>query len=208
MRPILVLAALAAVVGGCGGGGAKERVRPTVRSSSSDCGLKGITGGARREGTCVARGITITVANRAHWLDGKEYDARALSIRTATTLEKLRANGRFVIVRLSIKNKLDIPHEFGRRSDLVFLLVDKKYFGERRDAERSSSLNPFRLRTTDVQPDETATGTVVFDLPVQHVKNVFARGSNLIFVNFSDEAKRFPGGKRPLEALGYVRLGK
>jgi hypothetical protein len=109
---------------------------------------------------------------------------------------------------LNIKNKLDIPHEFGRRSDLVFLLVDNKYFGERRDAERSPSLNPFRLRTSDVQPDETATGTVGFDLPVQHAKNVFARGSNLIFVNFSDEAKRFPGGTQPLEALGYVRLWK
>jgi hypothetical protein len=208
MRPFLALAAVAAIVAGCGGG-AKSRVRATVQSSSSDCELKEITGGARREGSCVARGVTITVADRPHWLHGKEYDARVLSVRTATTLPNVRAHGKFVIARLAVENKLDIPHEFDRRSDLVFLLVDNKYFGERRDAEtNAAALNPFRLRGADVQPDEIATGTVVFDLPVQHAKNLFRQGSNLIFVNFSDEAKRFPGGSQPLEALGYVRLWK
>jgi hypothetical protein len=166
------------------------------------------TAGARREGVCVVRGVTITVANRAHWLRGKEYDVRVVSLHTATTLHKLRAHGRFVIVRLTIKNTLDIPHEFDRRSDLVFLFVDKRYFGERRDAESDPTLSPFRLHGTDLQPDEVATGTVVFDLPVEHAKNLFAQGSNLIFVNFSDEAKSFPGGTQPLEALGYIRLWK
>jgi hypothetical protein len=208
MRRFLVLAALAAVVAGCGGG-AKSRVRPAVQSSSSDCDLKGITAGARHEGVCVAKGVTITVANKAHWLHGEEYDARVLSVHTATTQHKLRAHGMFVIARLAVKNTLDIPHEFDRRSDLVFLLVDKKYFGERRDAESDPTLlSPFRLRRTDVQPDEVASGTVVFDLPVAHANHLFAQGSNLIFVNFSDEAKSFPGGTQRLEALGYIRLWK
>ena len=170
--------------------------------------MKGVTAGARREGSCVARGVTITVANRRHWLHGKEYDARVLSAHTATKLRKLRAHGKFLVVRLAIKNKLDIPREFDRRSDLVFLLVDKKYFGERRDAEGNAALKPFRLRRNDLQPDEIVTGAVIFDLPVKHSHNLFAQGSNLIFVNFSDEAKRFPGGTQPLQALGYIRLWK
>jgi hypothetical protein len=207
MRRFLAVATVAALVAGCGGGD-KSRVRPAVQSSSSDCDLKGITAGGRREGTCVARGVTITVSNRPHWLHGKEYDARVLSVDTATTLRKVRAHGKFVIVRLAIRNRLDIPHKFDRRSDLVFLFVDKKYFEERRDAEGISGLETFRRRRSDIQPDEVATGTVVFDLPLQHAKNVFARGSDLIFVNFSDEAKRFPQGTQPLEALGYVRLWK
>jgi len=202
-----LLAALVAVVAGCGGG-AKSRVRPAVQSSSSDCDLKGITAGARREGICVAKGVTITVANRAHWLHGKEYDARVLSVHTATKLHKLRARGRFVIVRLTIKNTLEIPHEFDRRSDLVFLFVDQRYFGERRDAENDPVLSPFRVRSAGVQPDEADTGTVVFDLPVEHAKHLFANGSDLILVNFGDEAKGFPGGTQPLAALGYVRLWK
>jgi hypothetical protein len=207
MRRFLVLAALAAIVAGCGEGG-KSRERPTIRSGASDCDLKGITSGARREGRCVARGVAVTVADKAHWLHGREYDARVVSIRTTTTQQQLRAHGRFEIVRLAVKNTLDFPHEFDRRSDLVFLLIDHKYFGERRDAEADAALNPFRLRKVDIQPDETASGTVVFDLPVQHAANLFAQGSNLIFVNYSDEAKSFPGGTEPLVALGYVRLWK
>jgi len=64
------------------------------------------------------------------------------------------------------------------------------------------------LRNTDIQPDEVATGTVVFDPPAEHARNLFAKGSDLIFVNFSDEAKQFPGGTQPLTALGYLRLWK
>jgi hypothetical protein len=210
MRPLLLFALLAAVMAGCDGGAKKQPV--TVERGSSDCDMKGITAGARREGVCVARGVTITVANRAHWLHGKDYDARILSVRRASTLPtrsgELRARGSFVIVRLRVKNTLDVPHEFDRRSDLVFLLVDGKYFKERRDAESDPALTPFRLRTTDVQPDEVATGTVVFDVPAAHAKNLSAQGSNLIFVNYGDEAKRFPVGTEPLEALGYIRLWK
>jgi len=208
-----VLAALVAVVvaGGCGGGG-KKQAELTVQSSSSDCDFKQITAGARREGECVARGVKITVVNRAHWLHGKDYDARIDSIRTANELRTpsgtLRPNGRFVIVRLGVKNTLDAPHVFDRRSDLVFLYVDRKYFGGSREAEADPSLRPFRLRTAALQPDEVATGAVVFDVPIEHVENLSAQGSNLILVNFSDEAKRFPVGSEPLEALGYIRLWK
>jgi hypothetical protein len=211
MMPLVIVALLAAVLAGCDGG-ATKRAPVTVRRSSSDCDLKQITAGARREGVCVARGVTLTVVDKAHWLHGKEYDARVLSVRRASTLParsgELRAHGRFVIVTLSIKNTLDTPHEFNRDSNLVFLYVDKKYFGERRDAETDPALKPFRLRSGDLQPDEAATGTVVFDVPVAHMKHLFAQGSDLIFVNFSDEAKRFPGGTEPLEALGYIRLWK
>jgi hypothetical protein len=207
MRPFLVLAVLAVVVAGCGGG-ASRRVRPTVQASSSDCDQKGITAGPRREGVCVARGVTITVANRAHWLHGKEYDARVLSVHTAATVGKLRAHGRLAVFKLAVRNTSDIPFAFDRRSDLVFLFVDKRYFEERRNAESEPALSPFRLHSTDLQPDEGSTGTVVFDLPVEHAKNLYAQGSNLILVNFSDEAKGFPGGTQPLEALGYIRLWK
>jgi hypothetical protein len=211
MRSLLalfLLATLALFLAGCSGGAKSRANHPTVLSSSSNCDFKQITAGARREGTCAARGVAITVVNRAHRLHGREYDARVLSVRRAKRLGQARANGTFVIVGLRIKNTLAAPHEFDRRSDLVFLLVDKKYFGESREAEGNPALSPFRLRRADLQPDETATGTVVFDLPLEHAKHLFAQGSNLIFVNSSDEAKQFPTGTQPLKALGYVRLWK
>ena len=99
------------------------------------------------------------------------------------------------------------PHEFDRPSDIVFLLVDKN-FGESPTAETDPALKPFRLRSAELQPDEAVTGTVVFDVPLEHAKNLNAQGSNLIFVNYEDEAKSFPTGTQPLEALGYIRLWK
>lgn len=188
-------------------------MKATVQSSSSDCAFRGITAGPRREGTCVARGVAITVADRAHWLDGREYAARIVGVRTAATLHAgssgtLRAHGRFVIVTLAVKNTLAAPHAFDRRSDLVFLFVDQKYFSENAEAEADPALRPFRLRTTELQPDEVATGTVVFDVPVEHAGHLSATGSDLILVNYSDEAKGFPTGSQPLKALGYIRLWK
>lgn len=149
------------------------------------------------------------MVRRATCLDTRFHLPLAGScVRTATKLHKLSAHGRFVIVGLAIKNTLDIPHEFDRHSDLAFLLVDNKYFSESQEAESSAAPGSFQLRSTDLQPDETVIGTVTFDVPLEHAKNLFARGSNLIFVNFSHEAKQFPSGTQPLEALGYIRLWK
>jgi hypothetical protein len=204
---LAALVVLAAALAGCGGGRAKQRATPTVQSASSDCAFKQITAGARREGTCVARGVPVTVVNRSHWLHGKDYDGRILDIRTADSLGAVQPRGRFVVVRLRVKNTLDVPHEFDRRSDLAFLLVDGKYFGESTAAERRVP-DSFRRRNSALQPDEVASGTLVFDLPPEHAKNISESGSNLILVNFSDEAKHFPTGSQPLDALGYIRLWK
>jgi len=217
MRRALAIAAiplLAAALAGCGGSsGTKPRAQPAVQSSSSDCDLRQITAGARREGRCVARGVEVTVADRGHWLHGQDYDARILGLRTVASLpagtgRRLGANGRFVVVRLAVRNTLDAPHDFDRASDLAFLLVDRKYFGESSPAEGIRGVEPFRLRSAPIQPDEVATGTVVFDVPTQHAQHLFDEGGNLILVGFGDEAKGFPTGTEPLEALGYIRLWK
>jgi hypothetical protein len=208
----LGLAALAVVATGCGGA-SKERVQPSVQQNSGDCDFRQITAGARREGACVARGVSVTVANRAHWLHGKDYDARVLGVRFANAMTTaagrlLRPHGRFVIVTLAVRNTLAAPHEFDRASDLVFLLVDGKYFGESPEAESVRRLGSFRLRGADLPPDEVAAGTVVFDIPAEHSRHLSSRGSNLIFVDFGDEAKGFPTGTQPLQTLGYIRLWK
>jgi Domain of unknown function (DUF4352) len=203
-----LLAALAALVlvAGCGGSGGKKG-SVSITQSNNDCGFKQITAGARREGTCVARGVAITVVNKAHLLHGKQYDARILATRSARTVGRIKSHGTFEIVKLAVTNTLTTPQAFDRHSDLVFLLVDGKYFGERSDAE-VQSLDPFRLRRGAIQPDGTATGTVVFDVPMQVQKDLTVMGSNLILVNYEDESKSFPNGSQPLRALGYIRLWK
>jgi hypothetical protein len=194
---------------GCSGSksAATTQGRATVESSSSDCDFKQITTGARREGTCVARGVRVTVVDRAHWLHGKDYDGRIRGWTAARALGRARARGRFVAVRLGVRNTLAVPHEFDRRSDLAFLLVDGKYVGESATAEDAVA-DSFRRRTSDLQPGEVANGTVVFDVPVEHAKHITANGSNLILVSFADEAKHFPTGTEHLGTLGYIRLWK
>src|SRR5690348_3125567 len=86
-----VTAAVVALVAltGCSGeksGGGTTRAQATVQASNSDCDFKEITAGARREGTCVARGVPVTVVNRAHWLHGKDYDGRILDVAAARRL--------------------------------------------------------------------------------------------------------------------------
>jgi hypothetical protein len=213
---VIALPVLVLVVAACGG--AKKAETPTrahtrVSPRNSACGKAGITAEPNREGSCIANGVTITVADRAHWLHAADYDARFLSLRTTTTLKQrsggtLRAHGKFVIVKLSIKNKLPNPEFFDRRSNLVFLLADKKRFSESHDAETDPALDPFALRGTALQPDEVATGTIVFDLPLEHAKNVFEQGSDLIFVNFSDEGITAAALSPPSGRIGFIRLWK
>jgi hypothetical protein len=217
MRLLVVVTVLvAAAAAGCGGSkttAPKKHATASVSAGASDCDAKGITTSAAREGVCDVKGFTISVANRAHRLSVGEYDVRFVGLRTVTTLHTrsgrtLRANGKFVIVTLSVKNKLSAPRAFDQRSALVSLLVDKKNFTENRDAEGDPSIDSFRLRGRVMQPDETDTGTIVFDLPAEHANNVYARGSDLVFINFSGESSGYPASGNAPQRLGYLRLWK
>ena len=200
LRPLILLAAVLSFValGGCSDS-AKKPAQAGIQQSDTDCDFKGITSGDRLEGECVAKGVAITVADKANTLHGKDYDVH---------VENVRSNGTLVTVTLTVKNTLTTAHEFDRRSDLVWLLVDEQYFAERADVESDPATNPFRLRVADVQPGEVVTGTVTFGLPQEQVAHLSATGSNLIFVSYRDEDKGFPTGTEQLEALGYIRLWK
>jgi hypothetical protein len=217
MRLLVVVTMLVAVTaGGCGGSkttAPTQQATASLSAGASDCDAKGITTSVAREGVCEVKGFTISVANRAHWLHVGEYDVRFVDLRTATTLHArsgrtLRANGKFVTVTLSVKNKLSVPRAFDERSALVSLLVDKKNFTENRDAEGDPSIDSFRLRGRVMQPDETDKGTIVFDLPAEHAKNLYARGSDLVFINFSGESSGYPASGNAPQRLGYLRLWK
>jgi hypothetical protein len=218
MRLFVVVTVLVAVTAaGCGGNTTaapkKQPNTASVSGGASDCDAKGITTHAAREGVCDVKGFTISVGNRAHPLHVGEYDVRFVGLRIATRLHTrsgrtLRANGKFVIVTLSVKNKLSAPRAFDERSALVSLLVDKKNFTENRDAEGDPSIDSFRLRGRVMQPDETDAGTIVFDLPAEHAKNLYARGSDLVFINFSGESSGYPASGQAPQRLGYLRLWK
>jgi hypothetical protein len=212
MKRLLLLLVLVAGAAGCGGTHKSlKKTQATLSSNTPQCDASGITKPPAREGVCSANGVTVTVADKAHWLHAGEYDVRVVGIRTATTLRSartLRAHGKFVVIRLSVKNTSNAPRAFDSSSGLVSLLVDKKHFTESREAETDPSLNSFRLRGQALQPGDTATGTVAFELPLKHAKHLYAAGSDLAFLNFSDEASGYPVSPRAPKKLGFIRLWK
>jgi hypothetical protein len=216
MKRLVLLLVLVAGAAGCGGthkATSLKKTQATLSSNSPQCDASGITKPPAREGVCTFNGVTVTVADRAHWLHAGEYDVRVVGVRTATTLRTrsartLRAHGKFVVIRLSVKNTSNAPRAFDSSSGLVSLLVDKKHFTESREAETDPSLNSFRLRGHALKPGDTATGTVAFELPLEHAKHLYAAGSDLVFLNFSDEASGYPVSPRAPKKLGFIRLWK
>jgi hypothetical protein len=199
---------------GCGGKKAtpSEKTTSSERSSTTtDCDRKGITTTVAREGACVVNGSRITVADKAHWLRMKDYDVRVDGLRTAATLGKFSANtfetgGQFIVVTLRVKNTGRVPRAFDTSSNLVFLLVDQQQFAEIPDAETESP-DSFRSHGGPIDSGQTRSGTIVFDLPPEHVPNLRARGSDLVFLNFADGGKGLPYvGTTP--AIGFIRLWK
>jgi hypothetical protein len=212
MKLLVLLSVLVAVTAaGCGGKTTKRTA--SFSAATSDCDRKGITTHEAREGICDVRGFTITVANRAHLLRVGEYDVRFVRLRTAKTLhtrsgQTMHARGTFVLLTLRVKNTLDVPVAFDRHSNLVSLRVDRKDFTENREAEGDPSIGSYRLHGRGMQPDETDTGTIVFDLPAEHAKNIYARGSNAVFINYSGESSGYPASGNAPKRLGYLRLWK
>src|SRR3954447_13777436 len=125
-------------------GSSSDNAQSPIAVSNTDCDFKGITSGAREEGECTARGVAITVADKAHVLHGKEYDAQVKDVHT---------NGTTVTVTFTVTNTLDSAHDFDRQSDLVFLLVDGQYFSEQPSVETAT--DAFRARSSELQPGES-----------------------------------------------------
>lgn len=198
IRLVALAAVLSSYLAGCSGGATGDR-RAEVQRGSSDCDFKGITAGPRHEGSCVAHGVAVTVADKAHWLHGADYDVRVLDVRV---------DGTEVTVDLAMRNTLTQPHWFDRDSNLVFMYVAKRYFAERPALEDDLTTDPFRHRPAAVQPGAAVTSSVSFALPAALVPRLDAMGSNLIFLGYADAAKGFPTGTQPLKTLGYIRLWK
>jgi hypothetical protein len=208
VRSLACACLLCFVVTACGSEHVKKR---TKISGGSDCAPLEITTPAAREGVCVANGTTVTAVDRAHLLHMNEYEAELAGVRTAASLgelsaDKLQRGGQFVVVTLRVKNTGKVARAFDRTSNLVFLLVDRKQYPETLGAGAASP-GSFSSHGAEIEPGQFHTGTIVFDLPLEHARNVRARGSDLVFLNFGDEGRGFPMvGTTP--AIGFLRLWK
>lgn len=95
------------------------------------------------------------------------------------------AKGKFVVVSLSVTNHSDSPQRFdgigGNQTALV--LANQKEYSEDFDVGNGIDQNSFTWNSDDIQPDQTVTHDVIFDVPAHAVVS----GGNLAVLNFGDD---------------------
>jgi hypothetical protein len=138
----------------------------------------------------VERGIEFVVVNKEHVLHLDSLDAELVSISTSESVpvdygRDRVAKGVFVVATLRITNRARTPKSFSSFGDNGALILSDRQYSEDFDAENYGDIRSFTNKD-DIQPDQTVTGVMVFDVPPERVTDLDTNG-NLDIVNFSDE---------------------
>jgi len=171
-----------------------------TKSDSKDCEVLGIDRKGLREGTCITQGQSVKITNRDHALTLPQMNVRLNSIEAVSSIHREYESplvGSYVIANVSITNKLDDPVEVDA-SDMFSLSVEGKTSNPNFNAMNNGD-NP--LIYEEIQPDETATGDVIFKVAASHVDGL-AKDGNLSVLQFSD-ADAF--SDKPEHTIGVFR---
>lgn len=214
MRVLAVglLAATALGLAACGGGAETKTVIKTVAATTPDSATTETTSSeppsceeladSGGEGLCVEEGGSrVKIANRDTTLVLPELSARYLGYRTAKTLtssvDTQTAEGRFVIIRVRITNKTSSPEVFKDAKSTALHLGGARYTTHF-DAENMPG-DSFVWNDDPIQPGNSRTGTIIFDVPARRVAKMEEDG-NLLIAQFSDKAR-----DGSTMALGLIR---
>jgi hypothetical protein len=205
-RAIAVLTAAAGLaLAGCGGGGGGDNTKTTFATAS--CDSKGINNAAGNTGTCLRDGITYTVVNKNQVLQLEQLDAQVVNVQTEKEIHsspqrKAIAKGRFVIVSLRVKNKLDRPQRFGGPGfEQAELAIGGHRYPE--GAPATTLLRASFLGRGPIDGGKTVTGSVAFEVPTSLAENLAKEKAILAILNFTDAGKI----DQPTR-LGIIRLWK
>jgi hypothetical protein len=224
---VLGLAATLVVVAGCGGATvtvtvpgtttssratittAEAATTTTAAASPNSCDALGINAEQLQEGKCHYGRYLITVVNRADTLRLRELTVKFLGVKTAHYLTSdmgtTRAKGIYEIFTVRVLNKLHSPVSFDSSQDQTALVIGKNEYSENFDAENGNDQNSFMWKSNDIQPGESQTGDLVFDVPNRAAALIAQDsrqgGGNLDFLNFSDA-----GNWDTASTYGAIRL--
>jgi hypothetical protein len=178
---------------------------PTTASTPGE-----LTCQAGRQGPCrTSGGVTLYVADPGHFAHLDELDVKLVRYATDKTIAHsygsvARANGRYVIVRLAIRNKLHHLAQYeiiGKQP--TGLVIGEDVYTEDFDAVNDVGNERYWLGK-EIQPGATRDGVVVFDVPAEKTKMV--KDGAVIVTDFSAEgdvssgrvaALRFTAGTVP-----------
>lgn len=211
MRTIGVLGLLvaAALAGGCGSTTVKTVVKTVqadtpsttaetttttddVATDDQSCDALGINAEQRNEGTCTRDGATLTIVEAGH---EAKLHTLAVTFNGCTAASSVSngygidatAHGTFALCSLTVRNRSDGPQSFaGAGSNQTMLTIDGKRFSEAFDAENQADARAFMSQDGEMQPGETRTGDVIYDLQPRFMRDLEKNG-NLYVVNFGDD---------------------
>jgi hypothetical protein len=216
----LIAVGLSAAVAGCGGSTKTviERVpasaSATTASTSSTapattappagpppCASTDVAH-AHTTGRCkTPAGNVIHYGPKALTLHLKTLSARVENVRSAGTVSNggsisATASGEYVIVALTITNETDAPEEFdGISAHQTELIANEKSYTEAFKAENEADQQSFVSQSESIQPGESKTGDVIFDLPPAVARKVLAgEKGGLAVLNFGEESSSTASG--------------
>lgn len=151
--------------------------------------------------TCELEGTTVLVAHGHGEVRLSTLAARIEGIRTTSSFSSgvgtTTAHGVFLVISLHVANMASTPQVFdGVGEKQVALSVSKHYYSESFEAENESDRQSFITNEEPIQPGESKTGDLVFDVPSSVVNEVQALPESGLFIgNFGDnEIEGTPSG--------------
>lgn len=157
-------------------------------ASEEDCDALGINQEERKEGFCIdPGGLRVKVANPGNTATTPQMDVRLVSTETTDTLSSdvgtERAEGTFVVVTLEVTNKLSSPATFEAEGQTELVLNDNNFTPDF-DAMNMPG-DSFVWNSDPIQPGNSRTGTVVFDVSEKAADDL-DQGGNVYVFQFSD----------------------
>lgn len=177
-----------------------------TKADAQDCNVLGINSIKLREGACTEGGAKLKVVNKDTTLTLPQLSAHYNGYTTASTISSdvgsEAANGTFIIVSLTITNRTDSPVSVEPDGFLLTLTPKNrtKTYTHDFDAENEPG-SSFVWNSDELQPDQSQTGTVVYDVPTKYASEI-ARSGNLEVLQFSD-ASAFSDS--PEKRVGIIR---
>jgi hypothetical protein len=130
----------------------------------------------------VAKQTTLPLATMAVTVTGVRMTRTLVEKVGGTTISHATAQGMFVVVTVRVANRTHKPQLFNDDSQVELLIGSDTYSISASGDEADSATSAF---DSDIEPGETATGDVVFDVAKSVLKSYPAH-AGLVVVNFGD----------------------
>jgi hypothetical protein len=180
----------------------------TSTSVTTPSGPPSCTAVAFKTAHCTLGGVSFTVAHGTQTLRLKTLALNITGVRTTSTVANnsisATAKGEFLIVTISVTNKTTSPETFdgGGFQQQSELELDGASYTESFHAENQADAQSFITNNSPIQPGESATGDLVFDVPPAEAAKATTDSRDVLIIgNFGDDLSQQQPSKLGLIAL-------